>query len=172
MTANPYFDRPMQPLRDEHRELLPYIEQLREVADAVGEIPLSQLRQHLDDLSTFLNQKLIPRARAENEVLYPLLASMLGTLEVTSMMNREHIELGRLTRELASAHQRLTGSRLKAVDAKALRRILYGLSTVLRLHLEREEIYLALLDTRLKLDQAQSIFGALEDATRKAMGEE
>ena len=33
-----------QPLRDEHKELIPHIEQIRQVADSIPEAPLEQIR--------------------------------------------------------------------------------------------------------------------------------
>jgi len=41
-----------QPLREEHKELLPHIEAIRHAADAIGEMPLSELRPQLSMMST------------------------------------------------------------------------------------------------------------------------
>src|SRR5579875_3112301 len=90
-------DRPTQPLRDEHHDLLPPVDRLAHAADEVGETPLPALPKQLDAIDAFLTGKLLPRAQAEDAVLYPRLAGMLGTLEATSMMNRDHAHLQRLT---------------------------------------------------------------------------
>ena len=49
-----------QPLREEHKELLPHIEAIRQAADAIGEMPLSELRPQLDDVYDFLAHHLLP----------------------------------------------------------------------------------------------------------------
>jgi hypothetical protein len=52
----------MQPLRDEHEELLPHIEAIRTVADGVGSVSLQELRQQIADVSEFLREYPIPHA--------------------------------------------------------------------------------------------------------------
>ncbi len=168
MVANHFFGHPMQPLRGEHRELLPYVERRSDVGDAVGEIPLAALQEQVDELHAYLAQKLLSRACVEGAVIYPLLASTLGTLDATSMMNRDHIQLRRFTDDLATVRGQLTGARLHTADAKPLRRILYSLSALLQLHLEQEEVCLGLLDARLKPEPVETVCKALKSATRDA----
>lgn len=168
MPTNPHVDRFRELVRSEHRELRLYVATLCEVADAVGEVSLPILRQRIGAVRTFLSHQLIPHAQAEDQVIYPLVARMLGTLEGTSTMLRDHVEIGRFTDELAALEQRLSGTRLKTADAKAVRRVLYGLSALLRLHLEQEDVYLGLLDAHLTPEAAPPVLSALEDATRRA----
>jgi hemerythrin-like domain-containing protein len=58
-------------LREEHRQLLPYIQRMRELADAVGDAPTETLRQGVEQAHQFLTERLIPHAEAEDRVLYP-----------------------------------------------------------------------------------------------------
>ena len=58
-----------QPLRDEHQELLPHIELLRTVADAIGDVPVVSLRQSVDEAYAFLTHPLLPHAQAEARAL-------------------------------------------------------------------------------------------------------
>jgi hypothetical protein len=53
-----------QPLRDEHKELLPQIDLLRTAADSVGDAPISVLWQQVDVVYDFLTHPLIPHAQA------------------------------------------------------------------------------------------------------------
>ncbi|HLE45226.1 MAG TPA: hypothetical protein VJB36_14540 [Methylomirabilota bacterium] len=43
-----------QPLRDEHKELIPHIEALRSVADTVGYVPVEVVRHGVDEAYEFL----------------------------------------------------------------------------------------------------------------------
>jgi len=52
-----------QPLRDEHKDLLPHLERLRTVADAIGDVPVVSLRQSVDDAYAFLTHHLLPHAQ-------------------------------------------------------------------------------------------------------------
>jgi iron-sulfur cluster repair protein YtfE (RIC family) len=163
-----YIEASLHPLRGRHRELRPHLENLLEFADAVGDIPLAELRRRLDEVYTFLSGALIPHAYAENQVIFPLVAKILGSLEPTSLLDRDHAEIRSLTEELARIRQKLSGPRMRSVDAKELRRTLYGLSVLLRVHLEQEGIYLALLEANLAPEELRGAFDALADAESKA----
>jgi hypothetical protein len=169
--ADRYTESALHPLRSKHRELGPFIERLRDLADAVGEIPLEALRRRIDDVDAFLTGHLLPHAAAEHQVIFPLVAGALGTLEPTSLLTRDHAEIRRLTDELVAVRGRLGGSRLRAADAKELRRILYGLALLSRLHLEQEESYLALLEAHLSPSELHAAFDALAEAEYRAEAE-
>ena len=75
-----------QPLRDEHKELIPHIETLRTVADSVGEVPIESLRPGVDEVFEFLMHHLIPHAEAEERALYPVVGRVLGAPEATAVL--------------------------------------------------------------------------------------
>ena len=159
-----------QPLRDEHKELFPHIERLRTMADATGTTPLPELRRGVDEAYSFLTRHLIPHAQAEERALYPVVDSLLGAPNATATMSRDHIEIGRLTEELGALRLRL--AQVTAIDeglARDLRRVLYGLYALVRVHFAKEEeIYLPLLDARLTPEAAQGMFAAMEAAAHDA----
>lgn len=159
----------MQPLRDEHQELLPHIEHIRVVADMVGDISGERLQHELDEVYHFLSHHLIPHAEAEDRALYPLVAKVLGAPEATATMRRDHVEVGRLTGDLAVLRQQIGGGELPASLTKDLRRVLYGLYTLVKVHFAKEEeVYLPLLDERLSPDEAQHLFEDMEAAAKEA----
>ncbi len=51
-----------QPLRDEHKELLPHIKQIRTVADSIGTVAVSSLRQSVGEVYEFLTHHLLIHA--------------------------------------------------------------------------------------------------------------
>lgn len=91
-----------QPLRDEHKELLPHVELLRTVADAIGAAPFASLRRSIDEAYAFLTHRLLPHAQAEERALYPVVGRLMGAPEATATMSRDHVEIGRLIEELGS----------------------------------------------------------------------
>jgi hypothetical protein len=97
-----------QPLRDEHKELIPHIEALRAVADSVGYGSIEAIRHGVDEAYTFLTHHLIPHAEAEDRALYPVVEKLMGTAGVTATMSRDHVEVGRLTQELSGLRAQLT----------------------------------------------------------------
>jgi iron-sulfur cluster repair protein YtfE (RIC family) len=158
-----------QPLRDEHKELLPYIELLRTVADAIGEAPFESLRRGVDEAYTFLTHHLLPHAQAEERALYPVVGRLMGAPEATATMSHDHVEVARLAEELGSLRSHLVGASLSESQEKALRRVLYSLSAIVKVHFAKEEeIYLPILDASLTADEAARLFGAMEREAQEA----
>ncbi|GGL05395.1 hypothetical protein Sme01_63690 [Sphaerisporangium melleum] len=154
-----------QPLRDEHAHLLPHIETLRTVADTLGHATPGTLSTALADVQLFLSDHLIPHAEAEDQVLYPAIARVMGAPEATATMSREHVEVGRLARELDTLRETVDREGLSDERQTALRRVLYGLYTLIKVHFAKEEeIYLPLLDQRLPAPEAEQLFAELAHA--------
>ncbi|HEX9057385.1 MAG TPA: hemerythrin domain-containing protein [Ktedonobacterales bacterium] len=158
-----------QPLRDEHKELIPHVELLRAVADSVGEASIESVRQGVDEAYAFLSHHLIPHAQAEDRALYPVVGEVLGAPEATATMSRDHVEVGRLTEELRALRSHLAEATISEPEAKALRRVLYGLYALVKVHFAKEEeIYLPILDARLTDEEAQRMFEAMEHSAGEA----
>jgi iron-sulfur cluster repair protein YtfE (RIC family) len=158
-----------QPLREEHKELLPHIEGLRTVADTIGMASLPSVWQNLDELLAFLTHQLMPHAQAEERVLYPTVGKVIGATEATAPMSHDHRAIERLTHELETLRQRSSPVSLSISEEQSLRRILYGLYALVKEHFAKEEeIYLPLLDARLTSQEAQQMFHDLEIAAREA----
>ena len=160
-----------QSLRDEHKELLPHIELLRTVADAVGEAPIASHRRSVDEAYAFLTHHLLPHAQAEERALYPVVGRLMGAPEATATMSRDHVEIGRLTEELGSLRSHLGDTSMSTEEEQTLRRVLYSLFALVRVHFAKEEeVYLPLLDARLTADEAARMFAAMERAARGGPG--
>jgi hemerythrin-like domain-containing protein len=160
-----------QPLRDEHGELVPHIDALRSLADAVGDVPLEEIRRGLDDVYSFLTRHLIPHAEAEEAALYPVVARSMGAPEATATMSRDHMAVRDLVEELAAVRDEIEERGLHASSQRALRRLLYGLYTLIGVHFAKEEeVYLPLLDDRLSADDASAMFQEMDEASRSAHG--
>jgi hemerythrin-like domain-containing protein len=156
-----------QPLRDEHRELLPLLEKVREAADAVDEG--ETVTDALESAYEFLSAHLLPHAIAEEAALYPVVGRVMGSLEATKTMATDHAEVKRLTEELSQLRAELSDNRPSAEQARALRRVLYGLYALVRVHFEKEEsVYLPLLDGGLTPEEAKAMFEEMEAAAKRA----
>ena len=155
----------MTPLRDEHRELLPEIAALRTTADSVGTSTSSELKALIESRLLFLRDHLRPHAQAEDEVLYPVVARLIGGGDATATMRRDHVEVLRLTDELDALHGSLRDGPLDNQLAQDLRRVLYGLFAVISLHFEKEEeVYLPILEQGLTADLAAAMFREMSAA--------
>ncbi len=158
-----------QPLRDEHRELNSRIERLRIVADAIGSAPIESVREGVGEAHIFLIQHLIPHAQAEEKVLYPAVGKLLRTPAATDTMSRDHLEVIRLSEELQTLRLHLFYAPLTESDEKALRRVLYGLYAIIKLHLAKEEeLYLPLLEARLGGEEVHRMVEVMQKTAQEA----
>jgi len=159
-----------QPLRDEHKELLPEVELLRLAGDAVTGTAVSEsLRQTSGDAYNFLAHHLIPHAQAEDQALYPVVQRVMGAAQATATMSRDHQEVGDLTAQLKALLPVLENDALSTDQANDLRRVLYGLYSLVKVHFAKEEeIYLPLLDASLTQAEANDMFEKMEAASGEA----
>jgi len=125
-----------QRLYAEHREVRPLVEQVRTVADALNQPPydLGPARELLDHLEV----RLLAHEQAEEAELLPIMERALGGVEATSGLSRTHAEIehqiGRLRRTVDDLVQEA-----EPEDVTDVRRLLYGLYAILRLHNAQEE---------------------------------
>ncbi len=157
-----------QPLRDEHLELLPHIERMRTVADMIGTAPGESVRQGVEEVYTFLTHQFTPHAQAEERVLYPVVGKLMGAPAATATMSRDNREIERLTQELGALRSQLGGVSVGEAEIQALRRVLYGLYTLVVVHFAKvQDVYLPLLDARLTVQEAQQMFEEMERAAQE-----
>lgn len=123
-------------LYDEHRAVRPVVERVRAVADGLtlADRDLTGVRAVAHELETVL----LPHERAEEAELVPLLNRALGAADPVGALSRTHAEIehqiGRLRRILAGVAEPA-----EPEDVVDLRRLLYGLYAILRLHNAQEE---------------------------------
>jgi len=158
-----------QVIRDEHKEQIARIELLRTVADSIGSAPTESLREGVGQACSFLIHQLLPHAQAEEQVWYPTVGRLLHALEATDTMSRDHLEVIRLTEELEALRLHLFYAPLSESDEQALRRVLYGLYAIIKLHLAKEEeIYLPILEARLPAEEVDRLIEAMESTVTEA----
>jgi hemerythrin-like domain-containing protein len=147
--------RPTQPIRDEHEQLAPHIEALRHLGDSAiaSERALdADLQRSVD----FLQQHLLIHAGAEDRVLYPQVAELLGASRATATMSRDHLEVERLAAELAGT---------PSTDRGTIARLAYGLYALVSLHFAKEEeIYLELMDAAMSAAAVVALYERMEAA--------
>jgi iron-sulfur cluster repair protein YtfE (RIC family) len=158
-----------QPLRDEHKELFPSVDRIRQVAEMISDAPVAEIRNGVEDVFDFLANHLKPHAEAEDAALYPVVQKVLGSPEATKTMSRDHVEVGRYIAELEALKNGLTDQPLTAEQATSLRRVLFGVYALVKVHFAKEEeVYLPILDQRLTPESAREMFERMEAAAHEA----
>ncbi len=158
-----------QPLREEHAELMPQVEALRLAGDAVNESLTSSAHAKIEESYYFLTHQLLPHAQAEVEALYPAVEKAMGASQATATMRRDHLEVARLVDELDSLRVHRSLLTITTLQAQAMRRVLYGLYALLKVHFVKEEdVYLPLLDEKLTQHEARDLFAKMETIAKQA----
>ena len=158
-----------QPLRDEHKELYPHIESLKNAGLAVHGTLTQVSIDLIDGALAFLTAHLLPHAHAEEVALYPVVQKVMGSPYGTATMSRDHVEVERLTQELEMLREQVSATEIGATKANELKRVLYGLYTLVKVHFAKEEeVYLPLLDANLTAEDAKAMFEAMEAAAEEA----
>jgi iron-sulfur cluster repair protein YtfE (RIC family) len=156
--------RPTDPLRARHRELVGQIDDLRTAAAGASDLDRSAVQQRVARALAFLTDGLLPHARVEEEILYPLVERTLGSPGATATMRRDHVEIARMTEALRFLEARLRNNPTRDT-IEALRRLLYGLHAVVMLHFAKEEeLYLPILDRELEEKAAQDLVTGMRES--------
>jgi heavy metal translocating P-type ATPase len=124
-------------LRAEHDAVLPVIEQIRSVADALSMLDCDVAPTHA--LLDRLENESLPHERADEDLLVPLVSRALKGTDAAAALSRTHAEIEHQVSRLRRLLVGLDNETVQPEDVVELRRLLYGLYAVLRLHNAQEE---------------------------------
>jgi hypothetical protein len=125
--------------RAEHREFAPELQRIRTVADRLGTMSPEETRRELGQVRSFVLERLPEHEEEEEAVVYPVVAEMMGGEDPMGSMARAHLEITHLGRVFDQLLADLPEDGPGAEDLMDLRRVLYGLHAILRLHFAQEE---------------------------------
>jgi heavy metal translocating P-type ATPase len=126
-----------QRLYAQHRDVRPLVERVRTVADTIVDPPYDL--QPVSALVGRLETDLLPHERAEEAELLPIMARALGGAEAVGGLSRTHAEIEHQVGRLRRSLEDLSGDDMGPEDVVDIRRLLYGLYAILRLHNAQEE---------------------------------
>jgi plasmid stabilization system protein ParE len=143
-------------VHEHHDALLPRVDGLLETARLVGSLPCEELRPRVLETRAFLADMLIPHMEAAERAVYPRLEAILTDTGALGPLRREHQEVRRLVAELDRLCATHEGPYRRG-EALALRRCLYRLHAIVRVHLDEEEMMAQLLAHRIDPEEATAI---------------
>jgi iron-sulfur cluster repair protein YtfE (RIC family) len=155
-----------EPLRAEHRLLVPKLDALRVLAAELDTGTVDATRMALDDVVSMMRKDLLPHARAEEAVLYPAVERAMGAPGAMATMVADHREIARRIEALAGMTWAFEGRHPRPDELEDLRAQLLGLWAILLLHFEKEEdVLLPVLDEHLDPDGAHALFDEMSEHT-------
>ena len=156
---------PTEPLRAEHRDLLPHLQGLETIADEVERWDTDEATHVLGEIVGFLRAHLVPHARAEELVLYPAVEDAMVAPGATATMRADHAEIVARIDRLADTAATIATQWPDPALTRDLTHQLVGLSAILLLHFRKEEdVLLPVLDTTLGPDDAAALFARMGEA--------
>jgi len=125
--------------RKEHVEFAPEVHRIRSVADRMDALDPIELALELEAVREFLCDRLPQHEEEEEAAVYPMVAKLMGGEDPMSSMARAHVEIEHLIRVYRQLLEDLPPEGPDRDDLVDLRRVLYGLHAILRLHFAQEE---------------------------------
>lgn len=126
-------------LRMDHEELIPRLDTLRHVADDLdAQTPADGLRS-LQEVRRFLVDEVLPHEANDETEIYPRMTEIIPGDDPMAMMSRTHREIFQLVELFQRQVGELETGGLEPADVRDLRRTLYGLHAILKLHFDQEE---------------------------------
>jgi iron-sulfur cluster repair protein YtfE (RIC family) len=153
---------PTEPLRAEHRALLPHLRGLETIADEVERWDGDEAAHVLGEIVQFLRAHLVPHAEAEEQVLYPAVEQAMAAPGATATMRADHTEIVARIDRLADTAATVADRWPEPALARDLTHQLVALSAILLLHFRKEEeVLLPVLDNTLSADDAAALFARM-----------
>ncbi len=157
-----------QVTHEHHERILHHIDRMPELADRLLTDKADAVRPDLAELSEFLTDSLVPHIEASEQTMYPELERMFQNRHSMAPMRREHDAVRKLIASYAQLSGELQASTVTLGKSLALRRVMFQLYAVLKVHLAEEEAYLRIVDRGVTGDVADMLASAMEHPLRAA----
>ena len=147
---------------EHHERLMSHVDRLPALGDRIGSASAAELRAEVDEVATFLAGLLVPHMEAAERTLYPELERMLQNRHSMTPMRREHAEVRQLVDGFLRIQKDLDKGHLSTGEAIALRRVVFRLYALMKVHLAEEQLYVGIIDHGVSADAAEALAAAME----------
>jgi hypothetical protein len=161
MTASTTASLPQVSL-EHHERLTRHLDAMPALGDLVGVAPVAELRPRVDEVAAFLNDLLLPHMEAAERSLYGELERLLQNRHSMTPMRREHEEIRQLVAELTRLQRSLSAGSLHTGEAVAMRRVIFRLYAMLKVHLAEEQLYLGIIEHGVSAESALRLAAAMQ----------
>ncbi len=150
---------------EHHERIHAMLDGLPELADMLDQRPRpAAFEARYAESYAFVTEMLVPHMEVVESHLYPELDRLMQNRHSMVQMRREHEDLRGLVARLRAFGEAIEEDALGPAGSIGLRRVLYRLYAVLKVHLAEEEEYLRVLDHNLSAEEQMELARALEHA--------
>ncbi len=149
----------------EHHELIePHLDRLPELAQMIGHATPEAFSAAFQQECSFIVGRLVPHMEAIETTLYGRLEQVMDKRHSMAPMRREHEQLRGLFAAICRYSELVAEGTLSEGDEIGLRRVLYRLYAMLKVHLAEEELYLGVLDRNLTEEEKDVLARGIDHA--------
>jgi hypothetical protein len=159
-----------QVAHEHHARLLHHVDAMPGIADSLLVATTADAHRSLADSATFLTGTLLPHVESSEQTVYPELERMFQNRHSMAPMRREHAEVRRLVGEYVAVVDAAGSGPMTLGRSLAIRRVMFQLYALLKIHLAEEEAYLRIVDHSLTTDVADVLAAAMEHPVGAAAG--
>jgi hemerythrin-like domain-containing protein len=147
---------------EHHQRIASHLDAMPAVADRLLQSSQDDVRTELAAVRSFLDGTLLPHVEAAEATIYPELERMFQNRHSMSAMRREHDEVRRLVREFDRLADQLQGEPVTLSRTLGIRRVMFQLFALVKVHLAEEETYARMIDRGVTEDVAEVLAAGLE----------
>jgi hypothetical protein len=147
-------------VHEHHDALVPHIDALAQIADKIGKVPVEEIERLVAAEHHFIVGQLVPHMEHAESAVYPQLERLMQNRHSMTPMRSEHQALRGYISELGAAlgHTAGFGTQMR------LRRLLYRMYAMIKIHLAEEEAYIDILERNLSEAETAEIARGLAHA--------
>jgi iron-sulfur cluster repair protein YtfE (RIC family) len=150
-----------QVTHEHHERILRHVDAMPATADKLLTADAATAVTDLDGLVRFLNDTLLPHVATAETALYPELERMFQNRHSMAPMRREHEEVRTLVASLTQLTAEAHAKGITIARTLGIRRVLFNLYAMLKIHLAEEEALLHLMDKGVTDDVAELLATAM-----------
>ena len=135
----------------------------------IGQVDPAAFKASFELECRFVTGQLVPHMEAIETALYADLERVMDGRHSMTPMREEHALLRHLISSLCGYRAQLLAGDLTDADAIGLRRVLYRLYAILKVHLAEEEQYLSVLDHALSDAEKDVLARGIEHAVAEPL---
>ena len=154
---------------EHHEKIEPHVDRLPELAEMIGHVTPDVFSTTFQEQCSFIIGRLVPHMEAIETTLYGRLEQLMDKRHSMAPMRREHEQLRGLFGSLCQYSELVAEESMSQSDEVGLRRVLYRLYAILKVHLAEEELYLGVLDRNLSAEEKDLLAQGIDHANAEPM---
>lgn len=158
-----------QTAHEHHAAIQPHVDRLPELAAIIDTAGSAEFAAAFEHECAFVTGQLVPHMEAIETTLYGQMERLMERRHSMAPMREEHAVLRRLISSLCGYRAMSLAGALSPEEAIGLRRVLYRLYAILKVHLAEEELYLRVLDHNLTTEEKAALAVGIRHATAEPL---